>query len=166
MFISTVAETPSKIHKLTLWFAPIAHKLESLCYRGRQVDLRRKNLLLNAHHLLSNWRYMKRFSTQGPVNPEQHYVVPRTEELTEFIKRVKEGRYIVIFAPRQTGKTTFFYAAMDILAAEAPTYLPIHLDFEAYKTSHPPIFTVISLKTSVRKLRTFTTNAEKCLPRR
>ena len=76
---------------------------------------------------------MRRFGTQGPVNPEQHYVVARTEELTEFIKRVKEGRYIVIFAPRQMGKTTFFYAAMDILAAEEPTYLPIHLDFEAYK---------------------------------
>ena len=76
---------------------------------------------------------MRRFGTQGPVNPEQHYVVPRTEELTEFIKRVKEGRYIVIFAPRQTGKTTFFYAAMDILAAEEPTCIPIHLDFEAYK---------------------------------
>ena len=83
---------------------------------------------------------MRRFGTQGPVNPEQHYVVPRTEELTEFIKRVKEGRYIVIFAPRQTGKTTFFYAAMDILASEGPTYLPIHLDFEAYKNLAPSDF--------------------------
>ena len=62
---------------------------------------------------------MRRFGTQGPVNPEQHYIVARTEELAEFIKRVKEGRYIVIFAPRQTGKTTFFYAAMGILAAAA-----------------------------------------------
>ena len=83
---------------------------------------------------------MRRFGTQGPVNPQQHYVVPRTEELAEFIKRVKEGRYIVIFAPRQTGKTTFFYAAMDILAAEEPTYLPIHLDFEAYKNLTPSDF--------------------------
>ena len=83
---------------------------------------------------------MRRFSTQGPVNPDQHYVVTRTEELTEFIKRIKEGRYIVIFAPRQTGKTTFFYAAMDILAAEEPTYLPIHLDFEAYKNLSPSDF--------------------------
>ena len=83
---------------------------------------------------------MKRFSTQGPVNPEQHYVVARTEELAEFIKRIKEGRYIVIFAPRQTGKTTLFYAAMDILAAEEPTYLPIHLDFEAYKNLTPSDF--------------------------
>ena len=83
---------------------------------------------------------MRRFGTQGPVNPEQHYVVPRTEELTEFIKRVKEGRYIVIFAPRQTGKTTFFYAALDILATAEPTYLPIHLDFEAYKNLTPSDF--------------------------
>ncbi len=83
---------------------------------------------------------MRRFGTQGPVNPEQHYIVARTEELAEFIKRVKEGRYIVIFAPRQTGKTTFFYAAMDILAAEEPTYLPIHLDFEAYKNLTPADF--------------------------
>ncbi|MDE0467687.1 MAG: AAA-like domain-containing protein [Candidatus Poribacteria bacterium] len=83
---------------------------------------------------------MRRFGTQGPVNPEQHYVVARIEELTEFIKSVKEGRYIVIFAPRQTGKTTFFYAAMDILATEEPNYLPIHLDFEAYKNLTPSDF--------------------------
>ena len=83
---------------------------------------------------------MRRFGTQGPVNPKQHYVVSRSEELAEFIKRVKEGRYIVIFAPRQTGKTTFFYAAMDILAAEEPTYISIHLDFEAYKNLTPADF--------------------------
>ena len=83
---------------------------------------------------------MRRFGTQGPVNPEQHYVVARTEELTEFIKRVKEGRYIVIFAPRQTGKTTFFYAALDIFAIEETNYLPIHLDFEAYKNLTPSDF--------------------------
>ena len=83
---------------------------------------------------------MKRFGTRGPVNPQQHYIVARTEELTEFIKRVKEGRYIVIFAPRQTGKTTFFYAAMDILATEEPNYLPIHLDFEAYRNLTPSDF--------------------------
>lgn len=83
---------------------------------------------------------MRKFGTQGPVNPEQHYVVARDAELAEFIERVKEGRYIVIFAPRQTGKTTFFYAAMDILAADEPTCVPIHLDFEAYKNLAPSDF--------------------------
>ncbi|MDE0424896.1 MAG: AAA-like domain-containing protein [Candidatus Poribacteria bacterium] len=75
---------------------------------------------------------MRRFGTQGPVNPEQHYVVPRTAELTEFIKRVKEGRYIVIFAPRQTGKTTFFQRAVAALTAEDLIYFPIQLNFEIY----------------------------------
>ena len=75
---------------------------------------------------------MRRFGTQGPVNPEQHYVVARSEELTEFIKRVKEGRYIVIFAPRQTGKTTFFQRAVATLTAEDLTYFPIQLNFEIY----------------------------------
>ena len=75
---------------------------------------------------------MRRFGTQGPVNPEQHYIVARTAELTEFIKRVKEGRYIVIFAPRQTGKTTFFQRAVAALTAEDLTYFPIQLNFEIY----------------------------------
>ena len=75
---------------------------------------------------------MRRFGTQGPVNPEQHYIVARTDELAELIKRVKEGRYIVIFAPRQTGKTTFFQRAVAALAAEDLTYFPIQLNFEIY----------------------------------
>ena len=51
---------------------------------------------------------MRRFGTQGRVYPEQHYIVSRSEEIADFLTRIKEGRYIVLFAPRQTGKTTFF----------------------------------------------------------
>ena len=77
---------------------------------------------------------MKTFGTYGPVNPKEHYVVSRAEELADFIKRVKLGRYIVIFAPRQTGKTTFFQWALDSLAAEtSKTYFPIELNFEVYE---------------------------------
>ena len=73
---------------------------------------------------------MRTFGTQGPVNPEANYVVSRSEELADFIDRVKKGKYIVLFAPRQTGKTTFFRAAMDALTAKE--YFPIQLNFEAY----------------------------------
>ena len=77
---------------------------------------------------------MKTFSTYGPVNPQDHYVVSRTEELADFINRVKLGRYIVIFAPRQTGKTTFFQWALDALASDTTeTYFPIELNFEVYE---------------------------------
>ena len=80
------------------------------------------------------YKKMKTFSTYGPVNPEDNYVVSRTEELADFIKRVKLGRYIVIFAPRQTGKTTFFQWALDALAADtAETYFSIELNFEVYE---------------------------------
>ena len=83
---------------------------------------------------------MRRFGTQGRVYPDRHYVVPRTEEIADFITRVKEGRYTVLFAPRQTGKTTFFRMALDALTTEDPTYFPIQLDFQVMRNGSPPIF--------------------------
>lgn len=87
---------------------------------------------------------MRRFGTQGPVNPREHYVVSRTEEIADFINRVEQGKYIVLFAPRQTGKTTFFQAALETLVTgkaatarpESPSelpYFPIQLNFDIYK---------------------------------
>ena len=83
---------------------------------------------------------MKTFGTRGPVTPERHYVVPRTRELADFIHRVKEGRYVVIFAPRQTGKTTFFRAALKKLTLEEASYCPIELNFQVYKNVAPAAF--------------------------
>ena len=76
---------------------------------------------------------MRRFGTQGPVHPKENYVVPRSEKIADFLNRVKEGKYIVIFAPRQTGKTTFFQRALDTLATEDLTYFPIQLNFDVYE---------------------------------
>ena len=76
---------------------------------------------------------MRTFGTEGPVSPEKNYVVSRTAELTDFIDRIKHGKYLVIFAPRQTGKTTFFQAALNTLAAKEPIYFPISLNFETYE---------------------------------
>ena len=76
---------------------------------------------------------MRTFGTRGPVDPKHNYIVERSDEIADFINRIKEGRYIVIFAPRQTGKTTFFYRALDKLTDENETYFPIQLDFEEYK---------------------------------
>ncbi len=83
---------------------------------------------------------MRRFGTQGPVHPEKNYVVSRATELADFVMRVKEGRYIVIFAPRQTGKTTFFQRALDVFADEEPAYFPIPLNFEEYEGCTPSVF--------------------------
>lgn len=83
---------------------------------------------------------MRRFGTQGPVHPAENYVVARTEKINDFINRIKEGKYIVIFAPRQTGKTTFFQRALDRLITEEPTYFPIPLNFDIYKNLSPSTF--------------------------
>ena len=83
---------------------------------------------------------MKRFGTEGRLYLEDNYVVPRTAETADFIKRVKQGKYIVLFAPRQTGKTTFFRLALDTLTTEDPTYFPIQLNFEEYEDCAPADF--------------------------
>ncbi len=84
---------------------------------------------------------MRHFWTQGPVNSQEHYVVSRTEEIANYINRVQQGKYVVLFAPRQTGKTTFFKVAIETLAAdqiESPklfNYFPIQLNFDIYKNT-------------------------------
>ncbi len=83
---------------------------------------------------------MRSFGTEGRVYPHKHYVVPRTSEIADFIQRVKAGKYIVLFAPRQTGKTTFFRFALSALVAEEPSYFPIQLDFQDLRDVSPATF--------------------------
>ena len=83
---------------------------------------------------------MREFGTQGPVNSKDHYVVSRSEELADYINRVKQGRYIVLFAPRQSGKTTFFQEVLKVLAKNESAYFPIQLNFEDYKNRAPDAF--------------------------
>ena len=107
---------------------------------------------------------MRRFGTEGRVDPAQHYFVPRTNEIADFINRVRAGKYIVLFAPRQTGKTTFFRCVIDVLSegpgtgsqveparhetarqnAASPTseaaYFPIRLDFQVCRNLSAPEF--------------------------
>ena len=84
----------------------------------------------NPEEIANSLKKIKTFGTQGPVNPKDNYIVSRTEEIADFVDRVKKGKYIVLFAPRQTGKTTLFRSAIDTLITDA--YFPIQLNFELY----------------------------------
>ncbi len=75
---------------------------------------------------------MRWFETRGPIYPEDNYYVSRTEELKNFVDRLKKGRYIVLFAPRQTGKTTLFRNALETLQEKENGYFPIQINFESY----------------------------------
>ena len=94
---------------------------------------------------------MRTFGTQGPVNPKENYVVSRTEEISDFVDRVKKGKYIVLFAPRQTGKTTLFRAAIDVLIVDA--YFPIQLNFEVYVDLTPAAFYDYLIKDIRREIK-------------
>ncbi len=83
---------------------------------------------------------MKSFGTSGRVYPDKNYVVLRAEETADFIDRIIEGKYIVLFAPRQTGKTTFFRLALQSLVKKDKNYIPIQLDFQTLRHATKSVF--------------------------
>lgn len=61
---------------------------------------------------------MKRFfNTAGPNRPEHHYTLPARERLPGVQERVERGEYFVLYAPRQSGKTTTMQAWAEELTA-------------------------------------------------
>ncbi len=76
------------------------------------------------------------FEGSGVVNPEESYYVP-LENVTNTNKQdiqtmIDRGRYFSIFAPRQSGKTTFFKETCRQLHNN-PTYVAIILSFQDYQ---------------------------------
>ncbi len=76
------------------------------------------------------------FEKSGVVDPAASYHV-RLENVVNMDQQdmhamVDAGRYFSIFAPRQSGKTTFFRDFCAKLAHD-PTYVPILLSFQDYK---------------------------------
>ncbi|NIM11978.1 MAG: hypothetical protein GTO45_07660 [Candidatus Aminicenantes bacterium] len=76
------------------------------------------------------------FEKSGPVNPEQSYYVTLENVVNTDNQDIKTmvdlGRYFSIFAPRQSGKTTFFEEFCSELHND-PTYVAIILCFQDYK---------------------------------
>ncbi|MCK5508312.1 MAG: ATP-binding protein [Desulfobacterales bacterium] len=84
-----------------------------------------------------NYRKPKRiFEKSGVVDPKASYYVSM-ENVTNMDNQdiktmVDMGRYFSIFAPRQSGKTTFLKCFSSKLEKD-PTYVSIFLSFQAYK---------------------------------
>ena len=65
-------------------------------------------------------RPMRSFTTAGPVVAARHYCIPPLQrlDLDEVLDLVREQKYFVLHAPRQTGKTSALLALRDHLNAE------------------------------------------------
>jgi len=72
---------------------------------------------------------MRYFNTSGPCNPTEHYTVLRRELIARSMEKVRHGKYLTIFAPRQAGKTTFFHLLMQELTQDGQLK-PMKISFE------------------------------------
>ena len=74
---------------------------------------------------------MRFFNTTGPVVAEDHYCIPPLERLNlaEVLRLIRDKRYFVMHAPRQTGKTSALLALRDLLNAEG-AYRCVYVNVE------------------------------------
>jgi hypothetical protein len=82
---------------------------------------------------------MREFNTTGPCDPARHYTVMREALITTSLVQVKKGRYFILFAPRQAGKTTFFKLLLNDLEKEED-FTTIWISFENLKTVSKEVF--------------------------
>ena len=77
---------------------------------------------------------MRRFNTEGPVRPDKHYAIPPLErvDVDEILDMIRDERYFVLHAPRQTGKTSALIALRDLLnRGEAGDFRCVYVNVEA-----------------------------------
>lgn len=71
------------------------------------------------------------FNTSGPNIPKEHYTLDRKDLVAKGKDLVYKSRYFTIWAPRQTGKSTYFRFLAAALEKEG--YKVAHINFENYK---------------------------------
>jgi 5S rRNA maturation endonuclease (ribonuclease M5) len=81
---------------------------------------------------------MRYFNTSGPNIIEQHYTLIRTDLIVEGVRKVRNDRYFTIWAPRQTGKSTYFHQLTTELSKA--DYKVAHVNFENHKEATLEVF--------------------------
>ncbi|MDZ7877888.1 MAG: AAA-like domain-containing protein [Saprospiraceae bacterium] len=76
---------------------------------------------------------MRRFNTLGPNIPAKHYTLARLDLIEQGRLLVHDDRYFTIWAPRQTGKSTYFRLLAERLDSEG--YKVAHINFENYNAT-------------------------------
>ena len=87
----------------------------------------------------------KYFNTTGPCFPEQHYMMPALGRLPEVHNLIEEGRYFVIHAPRQSGKTTALQGLVREINAKGEM-LALYCTLETLQNRSDPEKTNIAIR--------------------
>ncbi len=82
---------------------------------------------------------MRFFNTTGPVVAADHYRIPPLDrlDLDELLRLVRDKRYFVLHAPRQTGKTSALLALRDRLNADG--YRCVYANVEGAQTAREDV---------------------------
>jgi len=83
---------------------------------------------------------MRFFNTAGPIQRERHYHVPPLERLDvdELRLLIRQWKYFVLHAPRQTGKTSALLALRDELNADGEVRC-VYVDVEGGQTAREDV---------------------------
>ncbi len=83
---------------------------------------------------------MKFFTTEGPVNPKDHYCLTPLDrfDLKNILSLIAQKKYFLLHAPRQTGKTTCLQALMEYLNQDG-TYRAVYANIEGAQAARENI---------------------------
>lgn len=83
---------------------------------------------------------MRFFNTAGPVNPNDHYCLPPLARLNldELLMLIQQKKYFVLYAPRQTGKTSALLALMEQLNASG-AYRCVYVNVEVAQAAREDV---------------------------
>ena len=98
---------------------------------------------------------MKTFCTEGPVEPEHNYFVSREAMLKQGLAKVDEWRYFTLFAPRQSGKSTYFQFLCETIRRNRSEILPLWLSFEAFGRAEEAFFLELFIQKISMRLRQY-----------
>ena len=77
---------------------------------------------------------MRFFNVAGPVRPEDHYAIDPLQRsgIGDLLELIRNQQYLVLHAPRQTGKTSALIALRDLLnSGEVGDYRCVNVNVEA-----------------------------------
>ena len=81
---------------------------------------------------------MRKFTNEGPVVPRKHYCIPPLErmDLERVLELIRDEKYFVLHAPRQTGKTSTLKALQDLLnSGTVGDYRCLYVNLEGGQTA-------------------------------
>ena len=82
---------------------------------------------------------MRSFNTAGPVNPADHYLIPPLSRIDpdEVLGLVRDKKYFVLHAPRQTGKTSALLVLAEVLNERG--YHCVYVTVETARTARDDV---------------------------